>query len=301
MQVQKQSPSSAPVHRVADSLHAAARVLADVSESPRLDAELLLGKVMGISRTALRIRDSDLLAADHESALSALIARRVRGVPVAYLTECREFWSLDLRVTPDVLVPRPETEVLVEQVLGLLPGQCAGTLLDLGTGSGAIALALASERPRLRVPGVDVSAQALSIAAHNARTLGLPQIEWLLGSWFAPVAGRRFDVIAANPPYLAAGDAALEALTAEPRSALTSGPSGLEALTQIAAAAAAHLSAAGWLMLEHGSQQGDAVARLLEHHGFSRVHTVLDYGGLPRVTLGTLGTIPHLFSPQEPS
>ena len=161
-------------------------------------------------------------------------------------------------------------------------------MLDLGTGSGAIALALASERPRWRMTGVDVSAPALEIAGRNAQDLALPHIDWRLGSWFEPVAGERFDLIVANPPYVAAGDPALEKLRAEPAIALAAGPTGLEALAAIAAAAASHLHERGRLMLEHGSTQAPDVARLLERHGFAHIRTYLDFSGKPRVTLGTL-------------
>jgi release factor glutamine methyltransferase len=220
--------------------------------------------------------------------LEALIARRLAGAPVAYLTGLREFWSLELAVTPDVLVPRPETEVLVEVALSRLSREETRAVLDLGTGSGAVALAIASERPLARVIGADVSAPALSVARANAQKLRLPQVDWRLGSWFEAVPGERFDVIVANPPYVATNDPALAALAAEPAIALSSGPTGLEALSAIVEGAGRHLNAEGWLILEHGGTQAAAVARLLARCGFRHIRSQADYAGHPRVTLATL-------------
>jgi release factor glutamine methyltransferase len=273
---------------VADVLQDGARTLQGHSESPRLDAELLLGKILGLSRSGLIARGSDPVEGESERAYANLIERRRGGAPVAYLTGTREFWSLALRVTPAVLVPRPETECLVELALHLLPEHRACSVLDLGTGSGAIALAIASERPGSRVTGVDVSPATLEVATRNARELGLSNIDWRLGSWFGPVHGERFDMIVANPPYVAAADPALRKLTAEPAIALCAGPTGLEALSAIIADAAAHLHEGGRLILEHGSDQAPGVARLLERQGFTEVRSHLDFSGKPRVTLGTL-------------
>jgi release factor glutamine methyltransferase len=191
-------------------------------------------------------------------------------------------------VTPAVLVPRPETEILVELALQRLPRDQTASVLDLGTGSGAVALAIACERPEVRVTGVDISLPALDVAIQNSGDLGLSRIDWRLGDWFAPVSGERFDMIVANPPYVAAADPALDQLSAEPRIALCSGPTGLESLAAIAAGAAAHLQDRGWLILEHGSDQAPAVAQLLERHGFTRIRSHLDLSGKPRVTLGTI-------------
>jgi release factor glutamine methyltransferase len=282
------------VATVIDHLQRGARSLQAQSESPRLDAELLLGKVLGLSRAGLIARSSEPVAIQSEQAYADLIDKRLRGAPVAYLTGTREFWSLPLTVTPAVLVPRPETELLVELALERIPERRVPALdrmisiLDLGTGSGAIALAIASERPGVQITGVDISPAALEIAVQNSRDLGFAHINWRLGSWFEAVPGERFDVIVANPPYVAAADPALQALRAEPAIALNAGPTGLDALSVIARAAASHLKTQGWLLLEHGSDQAPDVARLLESHGFAGVRSHLDFSGKPRVTLGTV-------------
>jgi release factor glutamine methyltransferase len=280
------------VSTVAQTLQSGARTLSSRSDSPRLDAELLLGKVLGLPRSGLIARNDELVGVEREQAYALLIARRLQGAPVAYLTGTREFWSMPLTVTPAVLVPRPETELLVELALELVPASSSAeqacSLLDLGTGSGAIALAIASERPRSRITGIDVSQPALDIARHNSLSLGLPHIDWRLGSWFEAVPGERFDVIVANPPYVAAADPALQLLSAEPAIALCAGPTGLEALAAIAGGAASHLHERGWLILEHGSDQAPLVAQLLERHGFTGVRSHLDFSGKPRVTLGTV-------------
>jgi release factor glutamine methyltransferase len=287
------------VSTVSETLQRGVRSLDCHSDSPRLDAELLLGNLLGLSRPGLIARGNEPVTLERERAYAKLIERRLKGAPVAYLTGTREFWSLLLKVTPAVLVPRPETELLVELALGLLPehracpsADQACSVLDLGTGSGAIALAIASERPRSRLMGVDISPAALDVAIQNSRDLGLAHIEWRLGSWFEAVPGERFDLIVANPPYVAAADPALEKLRAEPAIALCVGPTGLEALSEIAGGAAAHLHERGWLLLEHGSDQAPDVAQLLEHHGFTSIRAHLDFSGKPRVTLGTLHS-PH--------
>jgi release factor glutamine methyltransferase len=281
---------------IAESLSSAAARIAAHSLSPQLDAEVLLGNLLGLSRTELIVRGTAPMASDASSAYEAMVARRIGGDPVAYLTGMREFWSLTLKVTPAVLVPRPDTEMLVEHALTLIPKNRAFSVLDLGTGSGAIALAIASERPRARIVGSDVSEAALEVAEHNARALKLNHIEWRAGSWFQPVGGERFDLIVSNPPYIPAADPALDALGAEPRLALTPGPSGLEAFEVIIAGAGAHLTAHGMLAFEHGSTQSADLARLLKPHGFAGVRTHADYSGHPRVTLGTLHS-----AHQEPS
>jgi release factor glutamine methyltransferase len=278
---------SADASTVASALGEGVRSLGMHSGSPQLDAEVLLSSVLGVDRAALIARGSDLLA-DHELCLYRdLLEQRRRGMPVAYLTGRREFWSLPLKVTPAVLVPRPETELLVEVALQHLPKSAECAVLDLGTGSGAVALAIASERPLARVVGVDVSPGALGIARDNARALARPNVAFRLGSWFDAVPGEVFDVVVANPPYVADHDPALAALAAEPALALVAGPAGLDALAAIIAAAPRHLTRGGWLLLEHGSTQQHEVAKLLERRGFAGIECHSDYSGLPRVTRGT--------------
>jgi release factor glutamine methyltransferase len=270
-------------------LDAATRRLAPGSSSPRLDAEILLADLLGIPRAHLLARDDEALAPDVAEAFEARVTRRAAGEPVAYLLGQRDFWTLTLEVTPAVLVPRPETELLVEFALEVLAGRPAARVLDLGTGSGAIGLAVASARPDAHVDLVDASRDALAVAEGNRRRLGLGNARTLAGDWYAPVAGTRYDLILSNPPYLAADDAHLEGpdLAHEPRGALVSGPTGLEALAHIAAGAVQHLLPGGSLALEHGATQGAAARGLLETHGLARIRTRRDLAGLERATQGT--------------
>jgi release factor glutamine methyltransferase len=272
-------------------LKSATHRLATRSASARLDAEILLAQVLGVSRSGLTLRAEHAVPAAAQDTYHALIEARAAGAPVAYLTGSQEFWSLDLQVSTAVLVPRPETEILVERALGLIPKDRAASVLDLGTGSGAIALAIAVERPLARITGVEICAEAVGIARANARALKLDSICWLQGSWFEKLAGVKFDVIISNPPYVAADDPHLAALQAEPALALTPGPTGLEAFASIVREAPAHLNDPGWLAFEHGSTQGEPVAKLLERHGFVDVRSYPDYQGLTRVTLGRVHSI----------
>ena len=274
------------VATITETVRNAAQALQPHSESPRLDAEVLLAAVLRLERSALIAHGNDAVDSGHERAYGELISARAAGTPVAYLTGMREFWSMPLAVSPAVLVPRPETECLVEQALALVPADENCSVLDLGTGSGAIALALAHEHPHWAITGVDVSPAALEVAARNARMLELARIRWRLGHWFDAVPGERFNLIVANPPYIAAADPALLSLAAEPALALTSGPTGLEALAAIIAQAPAHLHPKGWLAMEHGISQAQEVARLLREHGFDSIRTHVDFSGRPRVTLG---------------
>jgi release factor glutamine methyltransferase len=270
---------------IAEAVKHAELILEPHSDSPRLDAELLLATLLGLPRSALIAHANEAVDLHHENAYAELIAKRAGGIPIAYLTGSREFWSLPFKVSPAVLVPRPETEILVEHALALLPRDAHCSVLDLGTGSGAIALSLAHECPRWAITAVDISPAALVVAAQNAKTLQLT-LECRLGSWFEPVPGERFHLIVANPPYLAANDPALAALCAEPAAALIAGPTGLEALSAIIAQAPAHLCARGWLALEHGITQAPDVAQLLQQRGFDSIRTYSDFSGRPRVTLG---------------
>jgi release factor glutamine methyltransferase len=271
---------------IRETVQSAAQRLQAHSESPRLDAEILLSTILDLPRSALIARGNEPLGQGHQRAYAELIRRRAGGTPVAYLTGRREFWSLPLKVSPAVLIPRPETETLLERALALLPREEACAVLDLGTGSGAIALGVAHERPRWSITAVDLSPAALEVARHNAQVLNLPRIQWRMGSWFDAVQGERFHLIVANPPYVCESDPALKSLAAEPLMALTSGPTGLEALSAIIENAPEHLRPRGWLALEHGLTQAQEVAQLLAHRGFTSIRTYPDFSGRPRVTLG---------------
>jgi len=261
-------------------------ILTAYNGDARRDAELLLAHCLRRSRATLLAHPE--LAVSSEAALrfAALMQRRVAGEPVAYLIGEKEFWSLPLKVTHDVLVPRPDTECLVAAVLEVGGRDSKLSVADLGTGSGAIALALATERPLWTILATDVSEAALAVARENAARLGLVSIEFCVSDWFEALAGRRFDVIVSNPPYLAAADAALAAsdLRFEPRRALVAGPTGLEALATIAAGSLSHLNPQGRLFLEHGFEQANDVRTLLERAGFSTIRTHRDLAGHERVT-----------------
>lgn len=254
----------------------------------RFDAETLLGHVLGRDRAWLFAHASDPVEPAAAERFAGLWGRRGAGEPVAYLTGRRGFWTLDLAVTPATLVPRPETELLVELALARLPMDAPARVADLGTGSGAIALAIASERPRARVVATDASADALAVAGINAVENGLAHVGFRHGSWFAPLAGEVFDLIASNPPYIAEGDPHLVegSLPHEPAAALSSGRDGLDAIREIVANAPAHLSAGGWLLLEHGLGQGAVVRELLLAAGFVDIATESDLEGRDRVTSG---------------
>lgn len=247
----------------------------------RLDAQLLLGAVLAQSRAWLIAHDDAPVAALDAERFRALAARRAAGEPVAYLLGEKEFHGLALRLTPDVLVPRPDTEALVDWALELLPPGSTAAVLDLGTGSGAVALALARRRPTLRLTAVDASPAALAVARGNGERLGLP-VRWLASDWFGALAGERYDLVVGNPPYIAEGDPHLAALQHEPALALSSGPDGLDAIRRIAAAAPAYLMPGAWLLLEHGHDQADAVRALLAAAGLADARTRPDLAGRPR-------------------
>jgi release factor glutamine methyltransferase len=267
-------------------LKSAAAELAVTSPTARVDAEALLLHVLGVTRSDLIIRANEMLRAGDEQRLQELLTRRRRGEPVAYLTGTREFWSLALEVTPATLIPRPETELLVEQALARLPAEAEWTIADLGTGSGAIALALAHERPRCRVFATDISEAALTVARKNAQRLGLTQVEWRSGSWLAPLADETFDLIVSNPPYVADDDPHLSQgdVRFEPRLALAAGTDGLDALREIMRAARGALEPGGWLLLEHGFNQAPAVRIALMKSGYRDIVCHRDLSGNDRVT-----------------
>jgi release factor glutamine methyltransferase len=256
---------------------------ASSADNPRLDSEVLLSHALGRDRAYLLARGDEPAPGDLRRRFTALIERRASGEPVAYLTGRREFWSLELETGPDVLVPRPETELVVERALALCPARTA-EVADLGTGSGAIALACAHERRRWRLVATDLSAAALARAAANARRLHLENVHFVRGRWCEPLGARRFDLILSNPPYVAAGDPALDSLRFEPRTALEAGPEGLDHLREIIATAAPHLKSGGALVLEHGADQAPRVAEMLVAAGFAHVVCHADLAGRPRVT-----------------
>ena len=258
----------------------------DAAASPRLEAELLLALTLGVDRAHLFAHAQDDAPEDAIEVFETLVARRARGEPMAYITGEQEFWSLPLRVSPAVLIPRPETELLVELALERLPTGRELRVADIGTGSGAIALALASERPAIEVHAVDVSHEALDVARANAKTLGLGNVTFHEGSWCTPLTGA-FGLIASNPPYVRADDEHLLTgdLRFEPRLALTPGEDELSAFRAIAKGAAERLVPGGWLLVEHGFEQGASVRQLLEERGWQAVETRKDLARKDRVTL----------------
>jgi release factor glutamine methyltransferase len=253
-----------------------------------VDAQVLLAQVLGVARSWLAAHGDDALTKADADAFFAVAKRRRSGEPVAYLTGRREFWGLVLHVTPDVLIPRPETETLVELALEWLPAGRPARVLDLGTGSGAIALAIASERPQARVLAIDASAAALAVARANGERLALRNVEFAVSDWYDGVGAEPFDLIASNPPYVAMGDPHLAEgdLRFEPAAALASGVDGLSALRRIVTDARAHLRGDGALAVEHGYDQSDAVQQLFRDAGFAQIAVRRDLAGIARVCAG---------------
>ncbi len=257
------------------------------SESPRRDAEILLGHVTGKTRTYILAFDETTLTTEEGTQLETLLSRRVNGEPVAHLVGMREFWSLPLEVTPATLIPRPDTECLVEQALGRLP-ESPCDILDLGTGTGAIALALASERPDCRVTAVDFVADAVALATRNARSLGINNVTIAQSNWFSALEGKTFGMIVSNPPYIDEQDPHLAEgdVRFEPLSALVAADEGLADLAHIIQEGRRFLLPGGWMLLEHGWKQGPAVRELYIQAGYDEVETCRDYGGNERLTVG---------------
>lgn len=277
-----------PTLTISEVLAAARDALRGRVHDPDREAEYLLAGLLGTGRASLVARAHAPVSEPQAQAYAHLVARRAAGEPAAYLLGRRAFWTLELEVTPDVLVPRHETELLVELAVEKLAGVAAPRVLDLGTGSGAVGLAIASERRDARVTLADASPAALGVAERNRARLGLAQVDCVAGDWYAPVAAQRFDVIVSNPPYLAGDDPHLagQELRHEPRAALVAGRTGLECIATVAAGASAHLAPAGWLLVEHGATQGPGVRALFLAAGLASVATRTDLAGLDRVTLG---------------
>ena len=283
-----------PPRNYRELLDNAAAQLAAIGDAPMLDAELLLSKAVDRPRSHLRAWPEKQPDTEQLAQFETLLARRLEGEPMAYILGEREFWSMSLQVNPDTLIPRPDTETLVEAALARIPNDRACRVLDLGTGTGAIALALKQERPHAEVHASDASPAALLVARNNARRLGV-DITLHEGSWWLPFAGRRFDVIVSNPPYIAASDAHLEQgdVRFEPRSALVAGKEGLDDIRVIVTHARDHLAEGGWLLLEHGFDQAAAVQELLAAAGFEHAGCAADLAGQMRVSFGRAPSRPN--------
>lgn len=255
------------------------------SDEANIEAQLLLMHVLGVNRAWLIAHAADDLDANSATAFEVLLQRRLQGEPVAHILGTRDFFGLALKVTPDTLIPRPDTETLVEAALEKINGHWR--VLDLGTGTGAIALAIARHAPACEVVAVDASADALAVAAENAATLQINNVHCIVSNWFAALPANKFDLIVSNPPYIESNDPHLQQgdLRFEPMSALASGVDGLQDIRQIIAQAPNYLHAGGWLMLEHGYNQAEAVQQLLHAAGLQQIQTLHDLGGNPRVTL----------------
>ncbi len=265
---------------------------AELPDSPtaRLDAELLLAAALGKPRSFLHTWPERIVSTEAALAFAGYLQRRRTGEPVAYILGQQGFWKLDLEVAPHTLIPRPETEMLVEAALELVPAFAPAQVLDLGTGTGAIGLALANDRQQWKITAVDRVPEAVALAERNRQRLQLDNAEVLNSHWFSALEGRHFDLIISNPPYIAETDPHLSMgdVRFEPGSALTSGPDGLDDLRTIISEAPAHLTPGGWLLLEHGYDQGPAVRELLIRHGFERIQTRRDLGEHERITFGCM-------------
>lgn len=283
---------------VTAALRQAGELLSKTSATPQLDSEVLLAYVLGRDRTWLRTWPEHALDDTARMRFAECVARRASGEPIAYITGIREFWSLELQVTPATLIPRPETEILVEQALARIPRNAKWQVADLGTGSGAIALAIAHERPRCHVVATDIREETLAVAKRNAERLAIHNIEFRRGDWCAALGNEKFEMIVSNPPYIAADDDHLLQgdLPFEPDTALTPGGDGLSALRNIISQAPHNLHPGAWLLLEHGYNQGDAVAELFANAGYQQIDGYRDLGAQVRVTAGKTAAQPALIS-----
>ena len=263
--------------------------LAGVSESPRLDAEILLCRTIDMPRSYLFAHPEDELDDLTRSRFEEVLARREGGTPMAYIMGVREFWSHEFVVSPATLIPRPESELLVNLALCEIPRDAEWEILDLGTGSGAIAVSIGCERPLCQLTAVDASEEALAVARENARALAPGNVSCIPGNWTEPVRGREFNVIVSNPPYVRADDEALDNLRHEPGMALVAGEDGLDAIRVLAADCGDLLVDGGLLLIEHGAEQADDMAQLLEDNGWAEIRCHNDLAGLPRVTAARRG------------
>jgi len=259
----------------------------DANEA-KFEAQLLLQNVLSVNRAWLLAHESDALQDKVKADFESLLARRLLGEPIAYIFGNREFFGLNLIVTPDTLIPRPDTETLVETALDKIPADAPYSVLDLGTGTGAVALAIAQHRPEAQVTAIDASSAALDIAKRNASQLALTQVDFSLSHWFSALEGERFNLIVSNPPYIEQHDPHLTQgdLRFEPMSALASGADGLDDIREIIDNGLLHLHPQGWLMLEHGYNQAHLVADLMAQSGLIDITTIKDLGANDRVTIG---------------
>ncbi|WP_020565316.1 peptide chain release factor N(5)-glutamine methyltransferase [Methylosarcina fibrata] len=280
------------MNSIESALREAAADLHRLSESPRLEAEILLAETLGKARSHLRAWPEHLLSEEQTEAFRTLVRTRQQGIPLAYLTGTREFWSRDFIVTPDVLIPRPETELLIELSLQRIPDDRSVKVIDLGTGSGIIAITLAAERPLADVVAVDFSLPALSIAQRNAEKHRIRNVRFCRSDWFADVPDTQFDLIVSNPPYIAENDGHLEQgdLRFEPKTSLCAPEQGLADIRRIADTARARLVPGGHLLIEHGYDQKQAAQSVFKAFGYAEVETCYDLSGQPRVTYGRYGS-----------
>lgn len=275
---------------ISQALQQATEKLRPISHSARLDAEVLLAHVLKKNRVHFLTWPEEPLSQLAYKRYMELAERRAQGEPIAYITGVQEFWSLKLKVTPDTLIPRPETEILVQEALALLRDDTQYEIADLGTGSGAIALAIAKERPLCHITGIDQSRRAIEVAAQNGARLGLTNASFQQGHWLADFADVSLDMIVSNPPYVALGDPHMAEgdVCFEPSSALLAGPEGLDEYYKILPEAKRCLKPNGWLLLEHGYDQQDKLLDLLQQHGFKHIRGIRDYSSQPRVAVGQI-------------
>lgn len=276
------------MNTIANTLSTATKQLSTVSNTARLDSEILLAHTLDITRAQLLARSNTILTTEQQALFQQLLERRLNGEPIAYIVGSQEFWSLPFKVTPDTLIPRPETELLVELALQQWSANSVIRVADLGTGSGAVALALSHERPHWQIVATDNSTAALTIAQQNAANLNIQNVQFVLGNWCDALAAELFNLIISNPPYVSSNDPHLAqgAVCFEPRGALVGGADGLQDLRCIVQQAPKHLLSGGWLLLEHGFDQAAAVRTLLLAQGYTEVRSVYDLSRKERVSMG---------------